>query len=200
MPEELTDVEYMNRLETMGAEYAVQKARLEFEVQEAKQRSPFRLTGVVKSKNVEQIIEDTRIFQAIYPGEPIILEITSRGGHCEEGFALFDHLRTLESPVVTKISGFAGSMAGVLSQAGDERVIGRHSRLHIHRAATWVIGKAPDLQDIVTDLVLVDNAMAEIYAERSKLTKAEILERIDRKEWYLNAQQAKRLGFVDRIE
>lgn len=197
--EELSNTEYNLLLEQRQAEYALQEAKLKFEVTEAKLRVPFRLTGIVKGKNVEQLIEDTRIYQTLFPGEPIILEITSPGGQAEEGFALFDHLRSLESHVITKISGFAGSMAGVLSQAGDERLMGKNSRLHIHRAACWAAGRKPDLEDIVSDLVIVDNLMAEIYAERSKLTKAEVLAHIDRKEWYMNAQQAKRLGFVDRI-
>lgn len=197
--EELSNTEYNLLLEQRQAEYALQEAKLKFEVAEAKLHVPFRLTGLVRSKIVEQLIEDTRIFQALFPGEPIILEITSLGGRCEEGFALFDHLRTLESPLVTKISGFAGSMAGVLSQAGDERQIGKHSRLHIHEAGAWAGGKASDVQDTADELRQLNSTMADIYAERSKLSKSEILERLTRKEWYLTAREAKRLGFVDRI-
>ena len=38
-----------------------------------------------------------------------------------------------------------------------------------------------------------------VFARRSKLTAKEIKERTFKKDWYLNAKEAKDLGFCDKI-
>ena len=133
----------------------------------------------------------------------ITFVITSFGGSVFHGFALYDDLRAYGERngvrVTTVVRGCAASMAGVLLQAGDERLIGAESRLHIHEPASLGVGKASEIGDEYQLLQSMFAQMCEIYARRSALSADEIRERTERHEWWLTAHEAVELGFADRI-
>src|SRR5690606_9028846 len=104
-------------------------------------------------------------------------------------------------PILTVISGFAGSMAGVLSQAGDWRVIGRNSYLHIHEASAMAVGTGSAMSDSVAFTNRLTEHMIRVYVGRSrgKITADEIRSRIIRTDWHIDAQEALHFGLVDEI-
>ena len=52
---------------------------------------------------------------AIAPGKPITLVINSPGGSVDAGFAVWDQIKMLSSPITTLVTGLAASMGSVLS-------------------------------------------------------------------------------------
>lgn len=49
------------------------------------------------------------------PGKPILFVINSPGGSVDSGFAIWDQVKMITSPVYTLITGLAASMGSVLS-------------------------------------------------------------------------------------
>lgn len=141
-------------------------------------------------------------YSRMYPGEPLTFEINSPGGSVFDGYDLFGVLREAAGnghQITTRISGCAGSMGGILAQAGDVREIRRHSYLHLHEAASRAWGKASAVGDAHKLIELMSRQAALIYAERSSLSAEEIFARMERREWYLTDEEAHKIGFVDRI-
>ena len=133
---------------------------------------------------------------------PFDIRFTSPGGSVLDGFALFDELRRYSNMghhITTTVQGVAASMAGVLLQAGDHRVIGRDSRLHLHEPSAGQIGKMTEIGDTHELLKGMFNQMLDIYAERSTLTKAEIKAKVERHEWWLTGAEAVEAGFADEV-
>ena len=139
------------------------------------------------------------------PGADLRIEFNSGGGSVLDGLELFDAMREASDAghhVTTYIGGLAASMAGILVQAGDTRVIGRHSWLHLHEVSTGAIGKASDLMDEAELARRLTWQACEIYAVRStnkKMTAEKIHKMIERHEVWLTPEQAIEHGFVDEI-
>lgn len=134
----------------------------------------------------------------------------SPGGSIIDGFALFDFIQDLKAKghkVTTKSIGYAASMAGVLLQAGSDRVMGRESWLLIHEASFFAMGKIGAVDDTVEWIKRMCDRIVDIFAERAsektgksvKAIRATIKKNWLRKDWWLSADEALEYGFCDRI-
>lgn len=135
----------------------------------------------------------------------------SPGGSIIDGFALYDFIQGLKRKghyIRTKTIGMAASMAGVLLQSGTVRVMGRESWLLIHEAAFGTGGKIGAVEDQVEWVRKMCDRIADIFAERAAVVtkkdvvkvKAFIKKSWTRKDWWIDAEQAKKYGFIDEIE
>lgn len=207
------------RAELLRAEIDVEKARAELirmDVAERYDQERDRLvkTGRIRHLPIRDVITGTAADQYIGalehwerrdPGEDILITINSPGGSVTDGLALYDtimRLRRKGHKVTTRGMGLVASMAAVLLQAGDHRIIDQRAKLMIHEGATTMrgsmtVGEADDYR-AVHDMLLDD--IATILTERSKLTKAQLKQKWRRKDWYLSAAEALKYGFADVIE
>jgi len=138
----------------------------------------------------------------VRPGEDIEVQFNSPGGSMVAGFALWDHIQTIKSQghrVTTSTIGVAASMAGVLLQAGDHRIMGRESWLLIHQGSMGAIGKMGDIDDTVDWAKRMQERILQIFASRCSLGVEEIRSRWDRKDWWQSSDEALELGFVDEL-
>lgn len=136
------------------------------------------------------------------PGCAIEVVFNSPGGSVIDGMALWDHIQSLRAKgheVTTVALGYAASMAGILLQAGDRRVMGRESYLMLHEASFSAGGKIGEVDDTVEWVKRVCDRILDIFAARSKLTKAQIKRKWTRKDWWLDSSEALKLGFVDEV-
>ncbi len=90
-------------------------------------------------------------------------------------------------------------MAGILLQAGDVRTMGRESWLLIHQAAFSALGSTYEIEDRVEWVKRIQDRILDIFADRSKLTKAQIRRRWHRKDWWIDSDEALKLGLVDEL-
>ena len=127
---------------------------------------------------------------------------SSPGGSIVDGMELFDfmqHLRNEGHKVTTGTLGYAASMAGILLQAGDVRWMGHQAWVMIHRAAFGAIGKTFEIEDEVRYVKRIEDRILDIFTSRSHLTKLKIKRNWDRKDWWINADEALELGLVDEV-
>lgn len=158
----------------------------------------FRLEEGVAS-NVLTLISRIQTYAADRPGAAITLRLFSPGGSVIHGFALYDLLRSLSEAgheVTTEVRGYCGSMASVIFLAGDVRRIGAQSFTHQHELSTITWGKMSELADEMDFAKKLEEKVASIYADRTKLTKKRFFDKIRKTEWWADADEALSLGIA----
>jgi ATP-dependent Clp protease protease subunit len=60
--------------------------------------------------------------------DPIHVYLNSEGGDWYEGFAIYDAIRGCKSAVTITATGYCMSMASIILQAGDERLLTPNAR------------------------------------------------------------------------
>ena len=77
--------------------------------------------GTAIDENVANLIVAQLLYLDSENHNPIMLCLNSPGGIVYGGFAIYDTMRKLKSPVVTVAMGFCGSMSTVLLTAGQKK-------------------------------------------------------------------------------
>ena len=148
-------------------------------------------------------------------GLPLDLEIcfSSPGGDVIEGLALFDYIQETRREghtVTTSTIGYAASMAGILLQAGNKRVMGAEAWILIHEISFGAGGKIGEVEDTVSFVKRIQERVIDIFAARCKsagdagtaskpLTKAQLKKHWLRKDWWINSDEALKFGLVDEV-
>ena len=133
-----------------------------------------------------------------FKGDKIVLPINSYGGSVLEGFSIYNALVAHPSNIETQIVGYAISMGTIIALAGDEVKMPENSIFMIHEPWNFAMGDADDMASEANLLNKLADQLAEIYSKKTGIEKAEIRQMMKDETW-LNAKEAKKLGFVDTI-
>jgi ATP-dependent Clp protease, protease subunit len=166
-----------------------------------KHRRVFLSTGVDQD-SAREVIRKLWYYEMTDPGKPILFVISSPGGSVDAGFAIWDQIKMMKSPVTTLVTGLAASMGSLLSlvAAKGRRFATKHSRIMIHQPAIHgvVRGQATDLEIQAKEIIKTRQTIVDIYREASGQS-AEVVEKaIDRDMW-MSAEEAKTFGLLDGI-
>lgn len=126
---------------------------------------------------------------------PVSVYVNSPGGDFFEGVAMYNMLREHKAKITVRVMGLAASAASVIAMAGDEILMGDGAFLMVHNAWAVAIGNRHDMADASARLAPFDDAMAEVYAARTGLSKAETSALMDKETW-IGAAQAVEDGFA----
>jgi ATP-dependent Clp endopeptidase proteolytic subunit ClpP len=137
----------------------------------------------------------------------IELQINSPGGAVIDGFALVDFifdLRAKGHTINTRALGAAASMAGVLLQTGNKRIMGENAFLLIHEAQFGAVGSFGKIEDQVKFVEIMHERILNLFASRAELinkktTKGFIKRSWSRKDWWMTADTALGYGFIDEV-
>lgn len=137
---------------------------------------------------------------AIPETDTIELHINSYGGSVKEGVAIYNQLKQKKcKEIVAYVDGFAYSIASVIMQAADRRIMGLGTSLLIHNMWLSIAGNAEDLRKAADDLDVLMESNRQIYLERINITEEELIEMMNN-ETYLTPDQAVEMGFADEID
>jgi ATP-dependent protease ClpP protease subunit len=75
----------------------------------------------------------------------IEMHIDSPGGNVWDGVTIYNAVRDHKAHVTVIVDAMAASAASFIAQAGDRRVMNRHSEMMIHDAHGQVMGNSRDL-------------------------------------------------------
>lgn len=128
----------------------------------------------------------------------IEVQINSLGGSVFDGVTIYNALRTHDARVTTRVDGIAASIASVVVQAGDHRVMLSGSQQMIHRAWGISIGNADDHREMGGILDQQDSVIASIYAGRSGRPAAELEDLMGDETW-MDAEEAVEAGLADEV-
>lgn len=128
----------------------------------------------------------------------LTIYLNSGGGSVIEGWAIYRQLVGHRAGVTTIVSPLAASMAAVIFQAGQERLIDANGILMIHNPWTNTSGNANELQQSIDLLRKIETQMVDVFSNRTGLDKPEISRMLSAETW-LDAGEAVKLGFADSI-
>lgn len=129
---------------------------------------------------------------------PVEVQINSPGGDMFEGLAIYNVLREHSQPITIKIMGMAASAASIIAMAGDTVEIGAASFLMIHNCWVVAVGNRHDMQETADFLAPFDQAMADVYAQRTGKPSPECANWMDA-ETYMSGSIAIERGFADQL-
>lgn len=161
----------------------------------------------VSAKSVYNCLNTLVAWDRQYPECPMNITMNSPGGDVVSGFHLFDALSAYSlrgngtHKVTITVRGYAASMAGILLQAADERVVGPRSFMLCHEVSSWAEGTMGQIKDRVEWLKKMSDQVVDIFIERSegKISREEFQAGWTRRDWWLSAGEVINFGFADRI-
>lgn len=160
------------------------------------------LCDAIDNDTVEDTIRKLWYLEAKAPGKPILMIINSPGGSVDGGFAIWDQIKMITSPVTTLVTGLAASMGSVLSlvAAPKRRFATPQARIMVHqpRLSGVIQGQATDLEIHAREILKTHAQLVELYMNATGRTHAEIEKAIDRDTW-MTAEEALNFGLLDKI-
>jgi len=162
------------------------------------ERSIF-LWGQVDDKSAKHVI-DRLMYLDMIGDQEIKLYINSPGGYVTSGFAIYDTIKGLKSPVSTICTGLAASMGSILLSAGEKgrRFIQAHAKVMIHQPSGGARGQASNIEIQATEILKTKELSAKILANNCGQKTEKVLKDFNRDYW-MNSQESLDYGIVDGI-
>lgn len=160
----------------------------------------YDFTGSVGGVSSEMAIQTLSRWARISK-EPITIRFSSPGGSVIDGFSLYDSIKAIRDQgirVTVFALGYAASMASVLLQSGDERVVAPNAWVLLHEISSRTGGTLGQIKDDVKFTTELNERLFSILAERAKVSKKKLMTMAHRKDLWLSAEQSVKLGIVDR--
>ena len=134
------------------------------------------------------------------PKKQIDMYINSPGGVVTSGFAIYDTMQYIKSPVSTVCMGFAASMGSFLLMAGDlgMRIALPNARIMVHQPSGGFQGKASDIERHGQDVLDTQRKINQLYAKHCGHTYEEVEATLDR-DHFMSAEEARAWGVIDHV-
>jgi ATP-dependent Clp protease protease subunit len=160
------------------------------------------LSDAVDSDSAKDIIRKLWYLDHKDPGKPILFIINSPGGSVDSGFAIWDQIKMLHSPVYTMVTGLAASMGSLLSLVSGKgkRFATANSRIMIHQPLIGGVirGQATDLEIQAKEMLKTRAQIVDVYVQATGKDVKVIEKAIDRDNW-MSAEEALQFGLLDKI-
>ncbi len=130
----------------------------------------------------------------------IHLYINSPGGSVTAGFAIYDTMQYIKSPVSTICVGLAASMGAFLLAGGEKgkRFALPNSEIMIHQPLGGAVGQASDVEIRARHLLKIRERLNLILAERTGQPIEKIAVDTDRDN-FMTANEALNYGLIDSV-
>ncbi|PKP25293.1 MAG: ATP-dependent Clp protease proteolytic subunit [Bacteroidetes bacterium HGW-Bacteroidetes-2] len=157
------------------------------------------LWGEVDDTSAKHVIDRLMYLDALETKD-IYLYINSPGGYVTSGFAIYDCIKSLKSPVSTICTGYAASMGSLLLSVGQKgkRFIQPNARVMIHQPSGGARGQASDIEITAKEIIKTKELSAKILAENCGQTIEKIMKDFNRDHW-MSAEESVAYGIVDAI-
>ncbi|MFZ9002636.1 MAG: ATP-dependent Clp protease proteolytic subunit [Bacteroidetes bacterium] len=157
------------------------------------------LWGMVDDDSAKHVI-DRLLYLDMQNDKEIQLLINSPGGYVTSGFAIYDTITSLKSPVSTICTGLAASMGSILLSVGKKgrRFIQPHARVMIHQPSGGAQGQAANIEIQAREIIKTREIGATILAENCGQPFDKIMKDFNRDYW-MDAQESVDYGIVDGI-
>ena len=158
------------------------------------------LNGPVDDGVSALICAQLLFLEADNPKKEIFLYINSPGGVVTSGFAIYDTMQYIKSPVSTFCMGMAASMGSFLLMAGEpgQRICLPNARIVLHQPSGGFSGQASDVERHAEDIIKTKRQLLTLYAKHCGRTYEEVERTLDRDN-FMSAEEAKAWGLVDHV-
>lgn len=157
------------------------------------------LWGMVDDDSAKHVI-DRLMYLDLQNNKEIQLIINSPGGYVTSGFAIYDTITQLKSPVSTVCSGLAASMGSILLSVGKKgrRFIQPHARVMIHQPSGGARGQASNIEIQAKEIIKTKELGAQLLAKNTGQTYERVMKDFNRDYW-MGAEESVEYGIVDGI-
>jgi len=157
------------------------------------------LWGMVDDDSAKHVI-DRLLYLDMLNSKEIQLIINSPGGYVTSGFAMYDTIKAIKSPVSTVCSGLAASMGSILLSVGEKgkRFIQPHAQVMIHQPSGGARGQASNIEIQAREIIKTRELSAQILADNCGQDFEKVMKDFDRDYW-MNAEESIQYGIVDGI-
>ncbi len=162
------------------------------------ERSVF-LWGQVDDKSAKHVI-DRLMYLDMVNDQEIKLYINSPGGYVTSGFAIYDTIKALKSPVSTICTGLAASMGSILLSAGEKgrRYIQPHAKVMIHQPSGGAGGQASNIEIQAAEIIKTKELSARILADNCGQKFDKVMKDFNRDYW-MDAKESVDYGIIDAV-
>jgi ATP-dependent protease ClpP protease subunit len=136
--------------------------------------------------------------EALADKKKINVHINSVGGDLYTGIAIHNVLKGMDKEINVIVEGIAASAASVIAMAGDTIQMYPGALMMIHGVSTlvWDYMNLEDIDKLRNAVQAMNDAITNIYHERTGIEKAEISEMIKAETW-MTGEDAVNRGFAD---
>lgn len=136
-------------------------------------------------------------------GKPIEIIISTVGGEIYSGFNLVDQIEKAKSPVTIHIMSMAASMGFLIAMAGKNNpnvktVCHPFSVELLHSGSQYMSGSAHAVKDTFDFSQHYEEKIKDYILTHTKIDE-NLYDKIERKEYWMDADEMVRLGIVDEI-
>lgn len=157
------------------------------------------ITGEVNHKMATVAVQQLHAL-AHLSDDPIMVFISSPGGHVESGDMIFDAIRFIKPKVITIGSGWVASAGSLIYVAADKenRYSLPNTRFLLHQPSGGFQGRALDVKIYAKEILWMKDRLNKIFAKAT----GQPLERIaadTERDFWLSAKEAVEYGLVNKI-
>ncbi len=176
----------------------------------SKSKRIFIISSQINQKSVSEIIES--IFEINheddhkreqyknYKREPVKLLLNTYGGSVYDGLGLIGAIEQSTTPVHITCLGSAMSMGLFILVSGHKRFIHKYSTVMYHQISNFVYDKLEGIKLDLEESQRLEKVCEEILLRHTFITKEQLDDFKERKaEWFIPADEAFKLGIVDKI-
>jgi len=159
------------------------------------------LGGPITDPVANSIVAQLLFLESQDPKKDIKLYINSPGGLVSATLAIYDTMQYVKPDVATICIGMAASGAAVLLAAGakGKRFALPNADIMLHQThASGIGGQATEVEIAARHIIELKNRINKILARHTGQPLEKIEKDTDR-DFYLNAEEAKKYGLIDKI-
>ena len=157
------------------------------------------LTGGIDDKQARRVAERLLALSS-ESSEPILLVLSSPGGHVESGDMIHDMIKFVPAPVKILGTGWVASAGALIYSAAkkENRYALPNTRFLLHEPRGGVGGQASDVEIQAREIIKMRERLNNIFADATGQTLAKIKKDTDRDFW-MPAEEAVAYGLVGKI-
>jgi ATP-dependent Clp protease protease subunit len=157
------------------------------------------ITGEINSTMAQRVIAQLHAL-SYANDQPILVVISSPGGHVESGDMIHDTIKFIGPRVRVLGSGWvasAGALIYVSADKGDRYAL-PNTRFLLHEPSGGIGGRAADIAIQAREIEIMRKRLNKLFADATG-HPIEKVEKDTERDFWLSAQEAKEYGLVDRI-
>lgn len=157
------------------------------------------LTGGIDDKQARRVTERLIALSGI-SNDPILLVVSSPGGHVESGDMIHDMINFISAPVNILGTGWVASAGALIYSAApkERRFCLPNTRFLLHEPRGGVGGMTSDVEIQAREIIRMRERLNRIFAKATGQKYEKIVEDTDRDYW-LSAEEALAYGLVGKI-
>ena len=157
------------------------------------------LTGGVDDKQARRVCERL-LALASESKDPILMVLSSPGGHVESGDMIHDMIKFVDAPVKVLGTGWVASAGALIYCAAkkENRFALPNTRFLLHEPRGGVGGQATDVEIQAREIIKMRKRLNQIFADATGQSLEKIEQDTDRDFW-MSSEEAVKYGLVGSI-